>query len=286
MTPQAPCPPTVSHVPTTGVSPSILSFSSSTSQHVPHNVPQSYTHHESPPCLYHTAVSCLWAPILFTRRYQRYHSYFLFLYLLRCFNSIGLSYSSQPVLLSEPLLSSVLVCPFSFPITPIPFANCVFLSFSPRKHNHKYTKSVTTNKQPHYVPSPFSSNHHLTTHQVCHPKLKWLAHSLFSFPIHPLSVLCPFSENYQATEKRTQTQKEYTLLQTHRWDKYEQAHKLTHNLCSNPLSSCSLCNSTHLSHFAMFFLAVRTKSSIVLPTFLFFPLKHLSFSCLPHHQLP
>ena len=63
----------------------------------------------------HTAVSCLWAPILFTRRYQRYHSYFLFLYLLRCFNSIGLSYSSQPVLLSEPLLSSVLVCPFSFP---------------------------------------------------------------------------------------------------------------------------------------------------------------------------
>ena len=120
----------------------------------------------------HTAVSCLWAPILFTRRYQRYHSYFLFLYLLRCFNSIGLSYSSQPVLLSN---SPSFFCPclsLFFPITPIPFANCVILSFSPRKHNHKYTKSVTTNKQPHYVPSPFSSNHHNTTHQVCLPKLK------------------------------------------------------------------------------------------------------------------
>ena len=83
-------------------------------------------------------------------------------------------------------------------------------------------------------------------------------------------------------------------------------HKLTHNLCSNPLSSCSLCNSTNLSHFAMFFLAVRTKSSIVLPTspFFFFSEKshcpllsqsqnkslwiihHSSFSITIHHQLP
>ena len=90
MTPQAPCPPTVSHVPTTGLSPPMASFSLGTSLNVSHSVPQSYTHHESPPCHQYTMVSCLWAPILFTRRYKGYHSYFLFLYLLRCFNSIGL----------------------------------------------------------------------------------------------------------------------------------------------------------------------------------------------------
>ena len=143
-----------------------------------HKATPTTNHHHA---LHSTMVSCLWAPILFTRRYQRYHSYFLFLYLLRCFNSIGLSYSSQPVPFFSPFCVTskytvTTVLSKSHTHTRVHTLSCAFLAshhlllqclpFFPLLHTHHNNNLSLTNHNnihtPHHLMS-FSSNHHCGT---------------------------------------------------------------------------------------------------------------------------